>query len=130
MWAGQHSLPSILMMHNCLHKDKFFLIIYDSFSIHDSFTVREVALRETMNMDALSASVFRQSLTHGEDFPILGQCEMLSIQQKLNLEFRIVIKQNKIKQTRPGPLLHIVLQSSSEPWLPGKRPYPVERRGS
>lgn len=82
-------------------------------------------------MDALSASVFRQSLTYGEDFPILGQCEMLSIQQKLNLEFRIVIKQNKIKQGRPGLLLCTVLQSSGEPRLPGKHcPYPVERCGS
>lgn len=84
-----------------------------------------------MNMDTLSASVFRESLTYGEDFPILGRCEMLSIQQKLNLEFRIVIKQNKIKQTRPGPLLCTVLPSSSEPWLSGKHfPYPVEHCGS
>lgn len=62
-----------------------------------------------MNLDALSASVFRQSLTYGEDFPILGQREMLSIRQKRNLEFRIVIKQNKIKQSRPGPLLCTML---------------------
>ena len=82
-------------------------------------------------MDALSASVFRQSLSYGEDFPILGRCEMLSIQQKLNLEFRIVIKQNKIRQSRPGLLLCTVLQSSSEPWLSEKHcPYPVECCGS